>query len=209
MVWRHVSQRHQQNESTGSIRMTNGHLDRRWRAGRPAQNGSLSDAQCVEQTNMGVRLCRRRRICRHWRAQIAKARHGDDADALLGQWASERHALILPAAAAVNRKQRDARASLLILNRPAAGLNDNAALRGARSGNGDVGLEASPYPKCEHCQNQSDNGDADACARQLPVSANSRSIKNRLKRSASSVFTKCADCSNQISFLRGTFNIWK
>lgn len=80
---------------------------------------------------MRVGLRRGRGIGRHGCTQIAEPRHRYHPDTALRQWSGESHALVVTTAAAVAGKQRNASTSLLILDRAAGGLDQNAAITGA------------------------------------------------------------------------------
>ena len=146
-----VGQRHQQHQRTDPARVADGHLQRRRRASRTSHHGGLGDTQCVEQADMGVSLRQRRCIGRHGRAQVAEARHRDDADAVRGQPARERHALVVSAAAAVYGQQRHAGASLLVFDRAAACGQQHAALCSMGAGTPHVVVEPKFHQqRCAH-----------------------------------------------------------
>ena len=60
------------------------------------------------------------------------------------QRAGEGHTLVVPAAAAVNRQQRNACSGLLVLERATARCDQRAAVRDAGAGQLDVSVEAPP-----------------------------------------------------------------
>jgi hypothetical protein len=88
------------------LRVAQGELHRRGSARRDAEHRRPLDLQRVEQAGMRVGLRRRRCIGRERRAQIAEARHQDDAQAAFHQRLDEIDALVEPAARAVHQEHR-------------------------------------------------------------------------------------------------------
>ena len=91
---------------------------------------------------MRVCLRRRRRVWTHRGSQVAEARHRDRPHTVLRQRAREGHALVVPAAAAVDHQQRHAGTKLLILDGAAARGSQHAALRGTGLRVGQIPLKS-------------------------------------------------------------------
>ena len=138
--------------STDPVRVADGHLQSRQRTSRAPHHGGLGDAQSVEQAGMGVGLRRCRCISRHGRAQVAEARHRDDANAVRGQPSRESHALVMPTTAAMYGQQRHPASGFLVFDGTAARLQQHAALCRMRTGALHVDVEA-PFDE-ERCSQE-------------------------------------------------------
>ena len=95
--------------------------------------------------SIGLRLGRS--VRRHRRAQIAETGHRDHANTLLREAAGESHALIVAAAAAVDDQQGRACACLLILDRSARSVEEQALLCNPIAGRFDIGVKPPPNQK--------------------------------------------------------------
>src|SRR5262245_12672273 len=127
----HVGEGDEQRQGTRALGMADRELQRRGRARREARDRGAPDAQRIEQAGMRVGLRLRRCVLWQGRAQVAEARHGDDAVTVARELRAELHALVEAAAGAVHQQHRWAGAYLSVFDRAACGGRDAADLADA------------------------------------------------------------------------------
>ncbi len=141
-----------ENQGIAALGVLDGELHGGGGPRRDAKDRGALDTQRIHQAGMGFGLSGRRGIRRHWCAQVAKARHGDEPKPFSLEGPEYFQPLVKAAARAMHDKYDSAVAKLSVFDRATCRLNDFAFANKPFAACVDVVLvsKESPTACCKH-----------------------------------------------------------